>query len=93
MVQGFVDLQNIRSTAGAESYRIVQRDRFGSATTLGSLVGAGIVDQDQPHQSGGNSEEMCAIFPLNGLRLSQKANAGLVDQRGGLEGLVWAATP
>jgi hypothetical protein len=45
-----------------------------------------MVDQDLPHQPGGNAEEMGAPFPRNGLPLEQP-HEGLVYQRSCVNGV------
>ncbi len=47
-----------------------------------------MIDQDLPHQSGGNAEEMRASFPGNLLPFDQP-DERLVDQRARLHGMTW----
>ena len=46
-----------------------------------------MIHQDPPHQAGGDGEELRAILPVR-LALFHQLQVRLVDQRGGLQGVV-----
>jgi len=52
----------------------------------GSAVDAGVVHQHLAHDAGGETDEMRAAGPVDGL--AGEAQVGLMDERGGLQGVV-----
>jgi hypothetical protein len=56
------------------------------AAVLDGALAAGLVDEDVAHGAGGGGEEVAAGVPA-GVRITDKAQVGLVDEGGGLEGV------
>ena len=52
-------------------------------------MGTGVVNQDATHELSGDSEEMGATLPLDGV-LANEFEIGLVNKGGGLKGVVGA---
>ncbi len=67
----------------------IEGDAGPGAASLGGLGGAGVVDQNAPDHARADGDEVGAGFPV-GLALVDEAKKCLVDDGGGLEGVVGA---
>src|SRR5262249_58838879 len=57
------------------------------AAAFAPTLAAGILNQDAAHGLGSRGEEVAAAVPVVATGVADKAEVGLVDQGGGLEGL------
>ena len=85
LVERVVECEDVEVLAavgiGELRYRAIGRPSYPA---FPGAAFACVVDQDLPHQPGGDAEEMPAVFPSNLSDLDQP-QVGLVDKRGGLK--------
>ena len=86
--QSFVESKNFVHPFGRNGKLIVHLNALrGPGTTL-STMGPGVVHQDLAHDPCSEPDEMRAAGPVNGI--SGEPQVSLVNEGGGLEGVVWA---
>src|SRR5262245_17919303 len=59
-----------------------------AASVFGAAFAAGVLDQDAAHGFRGGGEEVTAAVPVETVGGPDQAEVGLVDEGGGLQGLV-----
>jgi hypothetical protein len=69
----------------------VQFDALAAPAVLLGILAAGSVHEDAAHGLRCGGEEVTAPVPPRGVRRSDQAQVRLVDQRGGVEGVVGAS--
>ncbi len=79
-----IDVPRCRHVGG-----FVELHLLGPPPTLVRPVGARGIDQDPPHELGGDREEVGSVAPSDTLLIHQP-HVDLVDQGGGLEGVTGA---
>ena len=89
--QGLVDRKKILVWRASHEECLVQRHVLLSAAAFTVAAFAGEIDQHLSHHPRRDAEEVCPVFPVDALCANQ-ADVGLVDQRGGLEGVASALT-
>jgi len=81
-----VDDQDVEGRFGCDQSGFVEGDLAGAASAFGAIAGAGVVDQDLAHGAGGDSEEVGAVFEIDGC--ADELDVGFVDEGGGAKGLI-----
>ena len=74
---------------GAEVGDFVEGDALDGAAALAPHARAGEIDEHAAHHLGGDGEEVNAVLPVEAAEIGE-AHVGLMDEGGGLEGMVGA---
>jgi len=84
----FVDGDNVVDPLRRDGELVVHFDAAEASGASLGVVLAGVVNQDLTHDVGSKADEVGATVPVDAL--TGEAEVGLVDDRGGLEGMVGA---
>jgi hypothetical protein len=91
-MQSGVHLKQLGRLFRRKNKAFVKRNDWPPTATLFSQVSAGVIDQNVPHDLGGNREEVRTILPTRRGLLHQ-SQVGFVDECGGLQSMVHSFAP
>ena len=79
-------IDGVDSPAG-RGQGVIEVEWQAPTTSLLPEVTAGVVDEDAPHQLGGDGEEVASVLPVDG-PLAEQLQVRLIDDSGGLKVVV-----
>ena len=91
-VEGIIKCHELFRTTASQIRELVEIHPLGAAASFGRQSAACPVQQNMPHDLGGDCEEMGTVLPINILDVDQ-LQVGLVDQGGCLQGVPGALVP
>jgi len=86
--EGLIDGGDFVEAVGGDGEVVVHLDAMEAACAPLGIVLTGVVDEDLTHDVGGETDEVGAGVPVN--VFADEAEAGFVDEGGGLESVVGA---